>query len=129
MQIRQSSMLGSLLRAALVLLCMVLSLCPLESGASEQNLERVKIAFVYKFLSLIDWRDGAEGASSGEIAIGVAGKKRLVSSFSVLTDKFIRARRVSVQSIGVNGLGAERINVLYVERITRVVQLFIKIVV
>ncbi len=115
MQIRKPIFVCFLLRAGLALLCLGLSFSPLESDASEQKLERVKIAFVYKFLSLVEWDGGADHTSSSDLVIGVAGDKHFISRFSVLRDKFIRSRKVSIKSVTPRNSATEPINVLYVK--------------
>ena len=116
MLIRKPYPVCYLVRAGLVLLCIGLSLTPLESYASDEKLERVKIAFIYKFLGVTEWIEEAHHGSSNELAIGVAGDKRMLSRFSVLSGKFVSKRRLSINSIDPKQHRVEAISVLYVSK-------------
>lgn len=116
MLIRKPDTVCYLVRAGLVLLCIGLSLSPLESNASNEKLERVKIAFVYKFLGVTEWGEGAHHGSSSELTICVAGDKRMLSRFSPLSGKFVNNRRLSIKSIDAKQRGDKAISVLYISK-------------
>jgi hypothetical protein len=116
MLIRKPDIACCLLRAGLILLCIGLSLSPRASHASEDKLERIKIAFVYKFLGVIDWPHGAHPNPSSELTLGVVGDNTMLRRFSVLSGKFVDKRRLSIKRINPKKPRIGGISVLYVSK-------------
>ncbi|MGJ8651183.1 MAG: YfiR family protein [Opitutaceae bacterium] len=115
MEIRKPVFVFPLIRIGLLLLCLGFSIIPLNGQTPEQELERVKVAFVYKFLSLVEWNGEDRNIANGNMIIGVAGNKYLNQRFSVISGKFIREREISVKWLnGKNRNNVQGINVLYV---------------
>lgn len=115
MEIRKPTIVFPAMRVALLLLCVAFSINPLNAQESEQKLERVKVAFVYKFLSLVEWNGDSQVATNDEMVIGVAGNKFLNERFSVISGKFIRDREISIKWLNAkNRNNVSTINVLYI---------------
>lgn len=115
MEIRKPISVFALLRIGLLLLCMSGLLSPLKAETSEQELERVKVAFVYKFLSFVEWTGKEQPSSKHDMVIGVVGNKQLKDRFSILSGKYIREREISIKQIRAeHGSPFPVINVLYV---------------
>ncbi|MGJ8640708.1 MAG: YfiR family protein [Opitutaceae bacterium] len=91
------------------------SIIPLNAQNPERDLERIKVAFVYKFLSLVEWNGDNHHAADGEMVIGVAGNKDLNGRFSVISGKFIRDRKITTKWINANNRdNIPKLHVLYV---------------
>jgi hypothetical protein len=117
MHLRKNKIVFCSKSAWLVALCVaLLPLSPLELHASNQKLERVKIAFVYKFLRLIELEDDVEKTSSNDLTIGVAGPNKLVKNFSVIEGKFIGSRRIVIKQIKTGQPDLAAIDALYLSK-------------
>lgn len=116
MGIQNPALRESIKQFGFLCLFIVLSFFPEKSHASEPKLERVKTAFVYKFLQLVEW-NGNEGDSHEDtLVIGILGDERVLDRLSILKGRSIGDRRIIVKLVNDKSNGAGLIHVLYVDK-------------
>lgn len=100
------------------LLLLLLSV-PLQVHGSKAELDRIKIAFVYKFLGLVEWQGASGKDVRHNLLLAVSGDKALRRRFSVLEGRFIGDRKIEVHAVNSKAHTPLLLDVLFVSQANR----------
>ncbi len=81
----------------ILILLAVLFAAPAMAADSKQNREQqIKAAFLYNFISFVDWPEEKMPDNDEPIIIGIVGNKDFIKAFDTVKDKQIRGKNIVI---------------------------------